>query len=100
MPDGAWITHSRCNARVHHRVHCDMQNADPALIAMLTKGATSWRDHVPFNITNLEPQCRDLVHEQDKIGWRQMFNGRWSKKWAKLQERHERETDLTGGNKY
>ena len=69
------------------------RNTDPALITLLVKGITSWRDHILFDISKLEPRYRDLVHEQDKIGWRQIFNGRWSKKWAKLQEHHDKETD-------
>ena len=32
------------------------------------------------------------MHEQDNIGWRQIFNGRWSNKWVQLQERHDKET--------
>ena len=99
------IRHNKSDEWFHELVaqltkEMNKRNTDPALITTLSKGMKSWRDHIPFNITNLEPQHRELVKEHDNIGRRQIFNGRWSKKWAKLQERHERETDLTGGNKY
>lgn len=55
-------------------------STDPTLMTMLVRGTKAWRNHIPFDVTNLEPCHRELIHEQDNIGWRQIFNGRWSKK--------------------
>lgn len=71
------------------------RNTDPVLVTIFVKGIMVWRNHTPFNITNLDPQYRKLVQEQDCIGWKQIFNGRWSKSWATLQERHNNETGNT-----
>ena len=70
-------------------------STDPALMTILVRGIKAWRNHIPFDITNLEPCYRELIHEQDKIGWRQIFNGRWSKKWIRLQRKHDK---LTGSD--
>ena len=74
------------------------RNTDPTLSTILLKGITLWRNHTPFNITNLGPQYRKLVHEQDNIGWRQIFNGRWSKSWSKIQACHEGKTGSNNPN--
>jgi hypothetical protein len=31
---------------------------------------------------------RQLVHKQTTLGWRQLFNGRWSTKWTRLLDRY------------
>ena len=74
------------------------RNTDLALMTILVKGIKAWRNHIPFNVTNLEPCHRELVQEQDNTGWRQIFNGRWSTKWAQLQERHDKETGSCNPN--
>ena len=32
------------------------------------------------------PALSRLIHSQTRIGWRQMFNGRFSQEWSNLQD--------------
>jgi hypothetical protein len=41
-----------------------------------------------MNPDNREPSFRALVNSQNKIGWHQLLNGRFSKQWTQIQDQH------------
>jgi hypothetical protein len=48
-----------------------------------------WLHHNPSPSPATYPAAyQRLVREQNALGWRQLFNGRWSTEWARLQDRY------------
>jgi len=64
------------------------QATDPNLITILTNGLKKWRQNEQIAFENHPTKYHQLIQEQNAIGWRQLFNGRWSTQWAKLQHQH------------
>jgi hypothetical protein len=49
----------------------------------------SWLHRTPPPLIAAYPAAyRRLGHEQTNLGWRQLFNGRWSTEWARLQDQY------------
>ena len=63
---------------------------DLALIALLLQGITAWRNHTPLPISHLATQYCAIIHNQDKIGWQQIFNGQLASSWAHTQQAYTR----------
>jgi hypothetical protein len=52
-------------------------------------GLYAWFHHRHSPLPEAYPAAfRRLVREQTTLGWRQLFNGRWSTEWARLQDRY------------
>lgn len=66
-------------------------STDPVLTTILIQGIKAWRHHTPFPISQIPQEYRNLIHEQDRIGWRQIFNGRLTKQWRILQSEHHQD---------
>ena len=66
---------------------CKTLHTDPALTRILVSGINLWfqgKETVSFSDVN--PKYHRLVAQQNSIGWRQLFNGRMSTEWARLQD--------------
>jgi hypothetical protein len=61
--------------------------SDPQLLNILTQGLHWWLqgNEDGYNGENIPEKYKRLVRQQNAIGWRQVFNGRMSKEWARLQ---------------
>jgi hypothetical protein len=69
----------------------DTLHTDPVLLDILMAHLHAWFNHQPSPLPAAYPAAyRRLVREQSNLGWRQLFNGRWSKEWARLQDRYLR----------
>lgn len=65
-----------------------LQLTDPTLTYILCTGLQEWRMNQPSTLRNLSEIYQDLVNEQQTLGWRQIFNGRWSKRWTQIQQEY------------
>jgi len=74
-------------------IHCFVKKStDAHLMVLLTKGLQSWRKNEELNTDNFPEWYHQLISEQNAIGWRQLFNGRWSKQWSMIQHQHYQQT--------
>jgi hypothetical protein len=66
-------------------------NSDPKLLCILTEGLHQWLqgDDMGYDVNTVPVKYQRLVRQQNRIGWRQIFNGRMSKEWARLQSDYE-----------
>jgi hypothetical protein len=60
------------------------------LTRKLTDGIPAWFTEATLQPGNYPRTFRQLIQEQNDIGWRQLFNGRISNKWQGLQNEHLR----------
>jgi hypothetical protein len=68
--------------------HCNMATS-PLLRHVLSEALQQWfhLDSPDVISPILFPQdVRRLIHQQNEIGWRQLFNGRFSGEWVRLQD--------------
>jgi hypothetical protein len=71
------------------RTRGDKLQTDPVLLSILIENLHSWLHHTPPTLPTAYPAAyRRLVREQTTLGWRQLFNGRWSTEWSRLQDRY------------
>jgi len=61
------------------------QNTDPILQIIFLQGITKWRQMQPLDTTEFPTEYRNLLDQQEQIGWRQIWSGRWSNQWKQLQ---------------
>ena len=66
-----------------------MLQTEPALQSLFLQGLKAWRNINTLPVSHLPRELREVLQEQDNIGWRQIFNGRISSKWARIQEQFE-----------
>jgi hypothetical protein len=60
--------------------------SDPQFLNILTQGLHWWLGNKDgYNGKNIPEKYKRWVRQQNAIGWRQVFNGRMSKEWARLQ---------------
>jgi hypothetical protein len=45
-----------------------------------------------MNADGYSDEFGGLIYSQNAIGWRQIFNGKWSGKWAEIQGQYRGET--------
>jgi hypothetical protein len=58
---------------------------DPVLLDILMEALYAWlHSNPPPNPATYPAAYRQLVSEQTTLGWRQLFNGRWSTEWSRL----------------
>ena len=70
------------------RKRSDVIKTDPVLLDVLMTGLHAWLHNNAPPLSAAYPAAyRRLVREQTTIGWRQLFNGRWSTEWARLHNR-------------
>mmetsp|Transcript_5146 Transcript_5146/g.7930 ORF Transcript_5146/g.7930 Transcript_5146/m.7930 type:complete len:235 (-) Transcript_5146:487-1191(-) len=84
-------------------IHCFVKKStDAHLMVLLTKGLQSWRKNEELNTDNFPEWYHQLISEQNAIGWRQLFNGRWSTQWSVIQHQHyqQKKTKNQTGHKW
>ena len=69
-------------------------HTDPILHEILISGLTAWFDGKPLKPSNYPEEYRQLILQQNRLKWRQLFNGRMSKEWCRLQHQHLAEKHL------
>ncbi len=70
------------------RKRSESLETDPVLLDLLMEALHAWlHNNAPPSSAAYPGAYRRLVREQTALGWRQLFNGRWSKEWARLHER-------------
>ena len=68
-------------------------NTDPQLVHWVSKYILE-RGEVKFeNLGSMSPELKKLAESQDKIGWRNLMEGRISKHFIEIQQRHLEYTD-------
>lgn len=72
---------------------CNKRHTYMPLKMLLLNALKKWL--YPGSTPHDEPQCVDygedmhqLIAEQTRLGWRQIFNGRFSQQWSELQNQH------------
>jgi hypothetical protein len=69
------------------RKHCvDQWNSRYGLVEVLCAGLECWfQGDLSLDPDQFPPTLRPLIHQQNQIGWDQLFRGRMSLLWAELQ---------------
>ena len=67
---------------------CTRVSTSPGLLDLLLDSLEALFQGTIINQDNYDPRYHLLIAQQQAIGWRQMFSGRFSKEWAKLQHEH------------
>jgi len=65
---------------------CDRHHTKPNLQQLLLDGISSWMTNTAMSAESYTKQYRKLIRQQNELGWRQLFNGRMSTEWARIQE--------------
>ena len=66
---------------------CKQLNTDPGLSIVLTQGLSNWLNgHEELSCSGFPQKYHKVIHHQNSIGWRQVFNGRMVVEWARLQD--------------
>jgi len=71
---------------INIRKTCDRQDSKPNLQQLLLDGLSAWMTNVSLRADAYPNQYQKLIRQQNAIGWRQLFNGRMSSEWTRLQE--------------
>ena len=65
------------NAKLHR--------SDPILKTLIHEGLNNFHNNKGgLNEENYPAQYSTLIHQQNTIGWDQLYRGRWSKEWSRL----------------
>ena len=81
------------------RASCERLNTRSYLVDILIDGLASW-----FNVNTIDKAAypatfHHLIDEQTQLGWRQLFQGRMSSEWARLQDVYLRRIHSTANSK-
>ncbi len=73
----------------------------------MTEWLKSEDDDMVLNTTEYHSDVRSVINQQNKIGWRQLINGRFGKEWSRIQDdyyarerSHRSTTDKRSGKKW
>lgn len=80
--------------------HCRNAGTAPLLQEVLVKGIQQWLLTPQASSQSIEGHASEiqwLIHQQNQIGWRQIFHGRCSVQWARLQDLHFQRTQPHDG---
>ena len=55
---------------------------------ILIEGLDAWFQDQPLDPTPFHPRYAKLIYQQNRLGWQQVFSGRLSNEWARLQDDH------------
>ncbi len=74
--------------------HCSTTGRDspPSSRSVVERLSTWFQTQQEFSLGSevYDYDIQQLIYQQNKIGWRQLFHGRYSVEWAKIQEIHYR----------
>jgi hypothetical protein len=76
------------------RKACDAFKTRESLPDLLIKGLDAWLSSSTLEITDFPPSLHPLILSQTRIGWRQLFQGRFSLEWIKLQDTYLQELGI------
>jgi hypothetical protein len=68
------------------RITCDKLHTRPNLQLLLLSATEAWLNDNPADFSIYSSLYSNLIQQQTQIGWRQLFNGRISTKWSRLQD--------------
>ena len=78
------------------RKRCDQQDTQLYLQEILLDGIEAWFTNSTLESTQYPDRFASLISTQNCIGWCQLFNGRMSTEWARLQDHHLYQTNKSG----
>lgn len=84
---------------------CATLQTRPALAKLLEESLRAWLSHTgkekEFHVSPAQfpREFGSLIRQQNMIGWRQFFNGRFSAEWGRLQDDYYSRDDISKGNK-
>jgi len=80
---------------LHKLSQQDSTKSDPHLMDILQEGIRRFYQRtLPVPTSTYPNKYHDLIQSQNKIGWEQLYQGRWSTWWAKLQsDYHKRKAN-------
>ena len=70
------------------RTTCDKLHTRPNLQMILLTALEAWLTNTPADFSQYPTQYSHLIRQQTQIGWRQLFNGRLSTEWSRLQDEY------------
>jgi hypothetical protein len=70
------------------RKTCDKLHTRPHLQMILLSAMEAWLNDNPPDFSTYPSVYSNLIYQQTQIGWRQLFNGRISTKWSRLQDEY------------
>jgi hypothetical protein len=73
---------------INLRVTCDKLKTRPYLQDILLTALEAWLHTEPADFSPFPNTYSTLIHQQTQIGWRQVFNGRITTEWSRLQDKY------------
>jgi hypothetical protein len=70
------------------RATCEKEVTRSYLVDILLDGLDAWFNNIPLDKSRYPPMYNKLITDQDALGWRQLFQGRMTREWARLQDQH------------
>lgn len=83
-PRTAWRAHTT----VVLQERCKVLRTSPKLATILVQGLHAWFEEREFSSNGFPNKFHRLIAQQNAIGWQQIFHGRFSTEWARLQDDH------------
>jgi hypothetical protein len=76
------------------RKRCGDMKTREMLTTILTDGIQAWFTEATLQPRTYPSAFRQLIQDQNDTGWRQIFNGRISNEWQRLQNEHLRRHEI------
>jgi hypothetical protein len=70
------------------RATCERLLTRPYLVDILVNGLDAWFSGIDLDKTKYPNAYHRLIEEQTNLGWRQLFQGRFTNEWTRLQDSH------------
>ena len=87
------------NETMHKINTYEPTESDPYLLDILRDGLTRFHRQLdPLNLHQYPNRYSHLIENQNKLGWDQLYRGRWTKEWSSLQSEYcETNNEQTSG---
>jgi len=83
-----WRANFRKSTREFHTKHDTAPDLQQLWEVAMDQWLNAPEGDIVVNSTLFPDEARPLVEQQNRIGWRQVFNGRFSSEWRRLQDQH------------
>jgi hypothetical protein len=83
-----WRANFRKSTREFHTKHDTAPDLQQLWEVAMDQWLNAPEGDIVFNSTLFPDAARPLVEQQNRIGWRQVLNGRFSSEWRRLQDQH------------
>jgi hypothetical protein len=80
------------------RAACERLHTRSYLVDILIEGLATWFNAGTIDKAAYPTSFHRLIHEQSQLGWRQLFQGRMSNEWARLQDIYLRRIQSTANS--